>query len=123
MFSSMSFRLALGAIDRNGLSPVGTSQDELGFAGAELSNTLTQVVDSLDFTVTNPFDDVKDVDSGFRSSAAAFYFHDQGSRRHRPQRRLAQLPIDKRNPDTEIRDMEGRGESRRGNGAKWRQFP
>jgi len=48
MISSMSFRLALGAIDRNGLSAVGTSEDELGFADAELPNTFSLI----DITLT-----------------------------------------------------------------------
>ena len=78
----MSFRFTFRAIDRDRLWSVGTSEDKLGFAGAELSNSLTQVVDGLDLAITDPFDDVKDVDPGFRSRAAALYFHYQRSHGH-----------------------------------------
>ena len=42
----------------------------MGFAGAELSNTLTQVVDRFDLMASDPFNDVKDVD--YRTSWVSF---------------------------------------------------
>ena len=67
----------------------------------------------MDLAAADRFNDIKSMDTGFSRSAAAFNFHDQRSRRHRTEHRLALLRIDKRNAQAEVRHVKGRSNGRR----------